>query len=109
MTAIAMAQVPRGWGFDSPTQAYAGASDHTIVRTGRASGTLRSVGEVGPASWAVLNQKVSAARFRGLRLRLTGYLRTQGVTGRAGLWLRLDSAQATTLEFDNMAAQPVLN
>ena len=45
---------------------------------------------------------MSAISYRGRRVRLSGYVRVDSVTGGgAGLWMRIDGATAT-LGFDNM-------
>ncbi|HYI07736.1 MAG TPA: hypothetical protein VEK57_01590 [Thermoanaerobaculia bacterium] len=52
---------------------------------------------------APLVQFVSAEPWRGKRVRLSGWLRTQDVaTQWAGLWMRIDSETAPGLSFDNM-------
>lgn len=38
---------------------------------------------------------------------LKGYLKTEGVTGKAGLWMRVDGKDGTVLQFNNMMDQPV--
>ncbi len=45
-----------------------------------------------------------ADQYRGKRLRLTGYIKTQGVEANrgAGLWMRIDGKEQTSLAFDNM-------
>ena len=45
---------------------------------------------------------ISAAAYRGKRVRLRGVVETANVTGWTGLWLRVDDANAKMLAFDNM-------
>ena len=53
-------------------------------------------------------QTVPAAPHHGTRLRLTAYVKTQGVDDWAALWMRVDSAdEAKPLAFDNMADRPI--
>lgn len=48
-------------------------------------------------------QWISTEEWRGKRVRLSGWLRTQDITtGWAGLWVRVDSATKPNLAFDNM-------
>ena len=54
--------------------------------------------------------RVDAERYRGKRVRFTGWLRTESVDhddGWAGLWLRIDGAAGRSLAFDNTEEEPV--
>ncbi len=55
-----------------------------------------------PGSFGGIGQAISAAHYRGKKIRLTGYLRTRDVEGFAGLWLRVDDSQGESL-LDNMS------
>lgn len=59
------------------------------------------------SSYALLAQKISAADYKGHRVRLSAYLRTESVSGRAGLWMRVDDRQGETLAFENMQDRPL--
>jgi hypothetical protein len=93
---------------DSPWFAYASPAhefgvDLGVRRTGR-SGYVRSIAVVPSTGdpFGALIQSISALEYRGKRLRLSGYVRTDGVTGKgAGLWMRIDSPTRATA-FDNM-------
>jgi hypothetical protein len=71
---------------------------------GKQSGYIRRAkSESVEAGFGTLTQGVVADEFRGGSVRYTGYLRTEDVTGWAGLWLRVDGpAQGKPLAFDNM-------
>lgn len=69
---------------------------------------------IGPARYtedsrkfAVANQPFPVARAAGRRLRLSGYIRTEGITtGYAGFWMRVDGPNgAAPIAFDNMASR----
>ncbi len=45
------------------------------------------------------------AEFAGHRVRYSGYVRTENVSGMAGLWMRADSPEKSSVAFDNMADQ----
>lgn len=45
--------------------------------------------------------------FAGHRVRYSGWIRTEGVTGYAGLWLRADTPERPSKAFDNMQGQSV--
>lgn len=62
-------------------------------------------GASGFATWV---QGFPAEKFRGATVRLTGQVRTEGVTeGWAGLWMRVDGAKDQVLAFDNMAERGI--
>jgi C-terminal processing protease CtpA/Prc len=44
--------------------------------------------------------------FDGEKIKLTGYLKTENVTGWTGIWMRIDGEEGV-LEFDNMKSRPV--
>jgi hypothetical protein len=54
------------------------------------------------SNFGTLMQEFKADQFRGKRLRLTGYVKTQGVSEWAGLWVRVDGLERSSLAFDNM-------
>ena len=51
-------------------------------------------------------QSISARRYRGQRVRLSGWMKTQGVQ-MAAFWMRVDGAAVSPLAFDNMSDRPV--
>lgn len=101
---------------DPPWFAYASPAhefgvDQGIRRNGR-SGYVRSIAPVPTTGepFGALIQSISALGYRGKRLRLSGYVRADSVTGRgAGLWMRIDSPVRSTA-FDNMVGygRPIL-
>ncbi|HWP71894.1 MAG TPA: erythromycin esterase family protein [Gemmatimonadaceae bacterium] len=98
-----LAGFPPGWigGTQKPDQ-YELGRDLEIVRGGRSSAYLRSrSAEITSESFIALTQLIRADRFRGHRVRLSGYLKVSSITGPgAGLWLRGDSPGRSKL--DNM-------
>jgi hypothetical protein len=56
--------------------------------------------------FASLGAREDATPYLGKRVRLTGFVKTEGVTDRAGLWLRVDGA-AGPLALDNMHSRPI--
>ena len=78
--------------------------DETVFRSGRAAGRLhRDVASAGNFSAFTLSIPV---QFEGRALELRGFVRTEDVTGFAGLWMRED-AVGGTVAFDNMQDRPV--
>jgi hypothetical protein len=107
----ARASVP-GWTLSGDgAHDYAGAIDGAVMHGGRASGTLRAVGAA-PKGSAALSQWLEPQPYRGKRLRLRAFVKADKVTGRAGLWLRVDAPGAPGAEvrwtaFDDMEDRPI--
>ncbi len=74
---------------------YVGGADKHASHSGALSLSLAYTGTT-PAGRGTLGQTVSAARFRGQRLRVSAYLRTQDVERGAGLAVTLSPVRATT-------------
>jgi hypothetical protein len=85
--------------FAAAKKQYAGATDHTIAYEGSGSGLLESISET--AQDGTLMQVSSASTYKGKRIRFTAFLRSNEVAGRAGLWVRADDTDGTTVAFRN--------
>lgn len=110
LTVLAEAQweLPDGWEiYSSPQGAYVGGRVTQAPRKGKGSALLRSKGDVSVKDHALLVQKLSAQEYRGRRMEIEAYLKTEEVTGWAGLWVRVDDAEGKVLEFHNMMELPV--
>ncbi len=55
-----------------------------------------------PSGFGAIVQTIATPRYLGHRVRFSAVLRATGVTGWAGLWMRVDSHSGGVLEFDNM-------
>jgi hypothetical protein len=94
-------KLPTGWlaAGERPT-----AFEMHTVRPGRMGGAgalLRAKGR--PEGFGTLMQLASAEAYRGKRVRMTAWARSDGVTGGwAGLWFRVDDRSSSTIAFDNM-------
>ena len=104
---ISRNNVPVGWiaAGDHPKD-YEMAIDRNVRHNGKASAYLKCVVSK-PAGFGTLMQTFRAEEFRGKRVRLSGYVRSKGVTDRAGLWMRLDGESGEVLAFDNMRDRPI--
>ncbi len=80
---------------------YAVGKDDSVFHNGHCSAMIKSVATE-ENMWRALTQGIRAEKYRGQRIRLSGYMKTQDVASMAGLWLRVD-AKNRTLEFDNMS------
>jgi hypothetical protein len=98
------ADQPKSWGGGG--EGYELSRDEAEKHTGKASGCVRSTGD-GANGFGTLTQWFRAAEYRGKRLRMTAYVKTDGVEGWTGLWMRIDGKEKTSLAFDNMMGRPV--
>lgn len=91
---------PMGW----QTEAYEVRLDRGSGRGGTDCVLLRAHPDARPAekSFAGVSQKVPAEPYRGRRLRMSAWVRTEDVTGWAGLLLRIDGPGREILAVDNM-------
>jgi hypothetical protein len=101
---IARADRPKGWGGGG--EGYELSRDDTVKHAGKASGCVRSTGD-GADGFGTLTQWFRADGYRGKRLRMTAYVKTDGVEDKAGLWMRIDGKEKTGLAFDNMMGRPI--
>lgn len=60
-----------------------------------------------PKAWASLTQMIQAQRYLGQRVRFRARVRTDGVGDWAGLWMRVDAKDGTTLAFYNSQDKPI--
>ena len=82
--------------------------DTELAHAGKGSGKIECVGarETSPRAFGTLTQKMAPDEYRGKRLRYSGYVRTNRVTGHAGLWMRVDGPKrGVHLSFDNMSGR----
>jgi erythromycin esterase len=93
--------VPTGWfGGSANGDAYEAGTDRKVFHGGKASAYVRMKG-AGDDDFGTLGQAIAAKAYRGKRLRLAGFVKTDGAAGGAALWMRVDGKGAT-LAFDNM-------
>jgi hypothetical protein len=100
------ARAPVGWAVShSGATPFRATVDTRVAHGGVASARLE------PMSAAVdgagtLQQAIPADSYRGKRLRFSGFVHTEGVTGWTGLWMRVDRPGARSA-FDNMQDRPL--
>jgi hypothetical protein len=102
---------PAGWALAGLyTKDYVAGVDTTACYQGHPCAYLKSENPVSASSYSGLVQTFDADRFRGKRVRFSGFLRTEAVTGRAGLYLRIDGPDRewkNALAVDLMDDRPV--
>jgi hypothetical protein len=97
------AQVPAEWGIaGSHPDEYEMIVDQATKHGGAASATIRCKDRNPSVGFGTLMQTFKAEKYRGKRLRLTGYVKSEGVADWAGLWVRVDGIEKSPLAFDNM-------
>ncbi|MGB9109544.1 MAG: transcriptional regulator [Telluria sp.] len=60
-----------------------------------------------PNAWAALTQPISAQNYLGQRIRFRAFVKTQDVSGWAGLWMRVDNRAGRSLAFYNSVDKPI--
>jgi hypothetical protein len=75
--------------------------DTAVKHSGKASASLRFTCGSDAYSWGSLGQKIDAAEYKGKRVRLSGWIKTAGVTSFASIWLSANG-ERHVLAFDNM-------
>ncbi len=103
----AWAAAPTGWIIAGSAPAdYEFALDTTTAASGKHSASITAKPGARPGGFGTLMQTIAADDYRGSRVRLSGYLRTQDAN-RAQMWMRVDGSGGKILAFDNMDSRPV--
>lgn len=81
--------------------------DHAMMRSGKPSAMVSST-EAADEDAGTLMQVITAQKFLGKRLRISGYVKTKDVKNWAGIWMRVNSDKPEEpLGFDNMMNRPL--
>lgn len=91
--------MPGGWGGGPPGTLFA---DDKIVHGGRLSARIQRQAE-SPDDFSSLTNDIQMD-FAGTTIELRGFIRTEGVSGFVGLWMREDG-ETPGLAFDNMESR----
>jgi hypothetical protein len=100
------ADAPRGWllAGSKPSEFEAGV-DRDQTHQGHNSAFLKSK-QSSVSGFGTLMQNFAAERYLGKRVRFSGLVKAQDVSGWAGLWVRVDKSKEV-VAFDNMESRPV--
>jgi erythromycin esterase-like protein len=91
-----------------PSYGYVVAMDDHIAARGTRSLSLSGYPAAAPgAPFVTATGKLPAKEFAGHKIHYSGSMRTQDVSGFAGLWMRADAGANSGVAFDNMRAQHV--
>lgn len=103
---FAQDQIPDGWEkAGSSPKAYEVGLDTEIKYRKEKSAYLSSETSTG---FGTLMQTFVAREYLGEKIRLRGFVKSDGVKGWAGLWVRVDAKEGKkTLSFDNMQNRPI--
>ena len=103
----AVETAPEGWfkAGEDPQDYEIGVA-RNVARSGKASSYLRSSVDE-PETFGTLMQMCDAEGFIGKRIQMSGYVKTDGVEGWAGLWFRIDGVNKRPIGFDNMMNRPI--
>ena len=98
---LARAAAPEGWFLAGSKPAnYDTGVDQKTLYNAHASAYLTSKSE--SDGFGTLMQSFIAAQYVGKRVRFTAWVKSEGVTRWAGLWMRIDGPSSQILGFDNM-------
>jgi hypothetical protein len=79
--------------------------DRNSAFTGSSSGYIKS-NKPNPQEFGTFMQMFDATEYRGKRLRLSAYVKSENVENWAGLWMRVDRDKKS-VAFDNMQDRPI--
>jgi hypothetical protein len=79
--------------------------DSSTAFTGSSSGFIRSKPSE-PKGFGTYMQMFDASEYRGKRIRLSAYVKSEGIADWAGVWMRVDRGRTSTA-FDNMQNRPI--
>lgn len=82
--------------------------DRETVHLGNASASLKAICPQDDNSFATLMQQFTADKFVGRRMKFSGFVKTNGVTGFCGLWMRVDNHSSDVIQFDNMYNRKII-
>lgn len=106
----AAGEPPRHWSVEGVyLHQYEVAVDRAVVHSGGASGTIRSVISEPQALWGhcSLMQRLRANGYRGQRLRMSAYVRTEDVAGQVNLWVRTVGPERQVLSLGDVHDRPL--
>lgn len=100
----AFADLPAGWfkAGSHPAQYDMGLDESVHREGGKSSATVKFIAQ-DPQGFGTLMQMTQPGEYRGKRVRLSGFVKSDKVMDWAGLWFRVDgTGTAAPLAFDNM-------
>jgi transcriptional regulator with XRE-family HTH domain len=102
------AQSINGWFISgSKAKSYEIGLDKSVTKSGKKCAYIKSI-EDDIKGFGTIMQSCDAKFYIGKRIKMTGFVKTEDVTNRSGMWLRVDSKfEKKYLSFDNMRDRPI--
>lgn len=102
-------ELPSGWfKSGSDPNSYDMRIEKGAGYDGKNAATIQSI-IPNISGFGTLMQSFSADKYLSKRIRLSGYVKTKDVAGKACLWLRVEKANSQQiLSFDNMNNRPII-
>jgi len=97
--------LPPGWGVSGDSRSYQIGLDSSRRHGGAASAFIKST-QPFTSGFASVTQLIGVNFYRGKRVRLSGYIKADGIRQWAGLWMHIEGA-GYGLGFDNMSRRPI--
>nr|WP_236702340.1 AraC family transcriptional regulator [Alkalicoccobacillus plakortidis] len=99
----------KGWMLagDEP-QHYEVGLDTQVVHQGKQSAYIKGVTAKPNGGFVTLMQQFKADKYVGKRMKLSGFVKTNGIQEYCGLWMRVDNKQHDVLQFDNMFDRKII-
>jgi hypothetical protein len=100
---------PDGWFLSGARPDYYKTGiDNQVSQHGQKSGFLESVVK-NPDQFCTLMQICNVKELKGKRVKMTGYIKSQGLSDTALMWLRIDDFDKKMVaDFDNMYNRPII-
>jgi histidinol phosphatase-like PHP family hydrolase len=99
--------VPKGWMFNTNQSMFKVGIDNVISQHEKNSATIESNVE-NPPDFCTLMQTCVVKDFSGKRLKMTGFIKSQGSDVKGSMWIRVDDyGNKIFADFDNMMDRPV--
>jgi hypothetical protein len=101
--------VPNGWWFNGLHKDDLNIGiENNIVQHGNKSAFIESLVQH-PNEFSTLMQECIKKDFKGKRVKMTGYIKSQGLNDTATMWVRIDDCdKKMSTDFDNMMERPII-
>lgn len=99
--------LPKGWYSGGMGSGYSTKLDSKVFQNGQNSALLESVNE-SQSDFYTLMQTMTVKDFSGKRVKMTGFIKSEGTNVMGSMWIRIDDiGNKVTADFDNMMDRPV--
>lgn len=101
-TTMARGAAPMGWGVGNSNE-YEVSRNADVKHQGETSAEVRSTADA-PKDAGSLAQFLRADKYRGKRIRFSGFVKPEAVERWGGLWLRIDTDDKVGVQYGNTQA-----